>query len=94
VERGDLGNSHLATDLAAAVDRHLRHLNIEYDSKRSSLRLGGVRTAILATGTWNRWNRERLRRTGGTAEQYKQPCLVPDHAFREQMLVEEELGPK
>ncbi len=93
VERGDLRDLEQGRGLAAAVDRHLRQLNIEYHEKRASRRLGAVRAAVLPSGTWQHWDRQRLARTGGTAEQYKHPSLVPDPAFREQMPVEQELHP-
>ena len=44
-----------------------------------------VRTLLMPTGTWHQWDRQRLQRTGGTAEQYKHPCLIPDPDFRAQM---------
>ena len=61
-------------------------------SKRSSARLGAVRSALLPTGAWQRWARQRLARTGGTLEQYKHPCLIPDPGFRDGLPVEQELG--
>jgi hypothetical protein len=82
-----------ARELAAAVDRHLRANNIEYDAKRASHRLGLIRALLLPSGTWAQWDRQRLQRTGGTTEQYKHPCLIPDPEFRTQMPVEQELAP-
>jgi hypothetical protein len=93
VERGDFTQPDEAIGLAEAVDRHLRRLNIEYDAKRDSRRLGSVRALLMPRGAWNHWDRQRLQRTGGTAEQYKHPCLIPDPNFRQQVPVECELAP-
>jgi len=74
--------------VAAEVVRHLetklRQINIEYDAKRASQRLGAVRVQLLPPGFWNRWDAERLRRNGGTLEQYKHPCLIGDLEFARQ----------
>jgi hypothetical protein len=48
---------------------------------------------VLPGGYWSQWDRQRLQRTGGTAEQYKHPCLISDHNFRSQVPVEIELTP-
>ena len=48
---------------------------------------------LLPPGTWQRWDRERLARTGGPAEQYKHPCLIGDLNFRATMPVEREVLP-
>ncbi len=82
VERGDVGDNGTGARLADALDRRLRDLNVEYAAKRDSDRLGAVRLELLPDGAWLRWDRERLRRTGGTMEQYKHPCLINDPHFR------------
>jgi hypothetical protein len=91
VEQGDLGGLAPGRDLAAAVDRHLRTLNIEYDAKRESGRLGVLRLLLLPSGAWSQWDRQRLERTGGTPEQYKHPCLIPDTGFCATMPVLQEI---
>jgi hypothetical protein len=88
VERGDLNGREAAPGLAEALDRRLAQANIEYAGKRESGRLGPVRLELLPAGTWLRWDRQRLARTGGAAEQYKHPCLVGDLNFRQTMPVE------
>jgi hypothetical protein len=91
VERPDLVSADQGLKLAQMLDRKLSELNIEYAAKRESLRLGSVRLQLLPGGTWHEWDRSRLARTGGSAEQYKHPCLIADPKFRESMPVEQEL---
>jgi GH3 auxin-responsive promoter len=91
VERGDLVTPGQGLELARVLDRRLQELNEEYASKRGSRRLGEMRLELLPPGTWQQWDRQRLQRTGGTAEQYKHPCLIGDPTFRATMPVEEEL---
>jgi hypothetical protein len=93
VERADLATSRSEAALADALDRELSTCNIEYASKRDSRRLGALRLVVLPDGTWQRWDRERLERSGGTAEQYKHPCLISDPKFHETMAQREELQP-
>ncbi|HWE36694.1 MAG TPA: GH3 auxin-responsive promoter family protein [Isosphaeraceae bacterium] len=78
VERDDLGGVAAGERLAAEVDARLRRLNVEYESKRATLRLGPVRTRGLPPGSWEDFRRRRLAKSGGTVEQYKQPCLMAD----------------
>jgi hypothetical protein len=81
VERGDLAEGDAGRRLSARLDERLRKVNIEYASKRDSQRLGEVRLHAVPAGFWQRWDRERLKRTGGSLEQYKHPCLIADPAF-------------
>jgi hypothetical protein len=91
VERGDLLSLDQGLRLARALDRRLEQANIEYAGKRASQRLGAVRLELLPTGTWLRWDRQRLARTGGTLEQYKHPCLIPDPHFRDSLPIDQEV---
>jgi hypothetical protein len=91
LERGDLRDDEQGRQLAAGLDRALAEANTEYESKRTSRRLGEVRVVLLPPGAWQEWDRARLARTGGTLEQYKHPCLIPDLKFREGITVEREL---
>lgn len=75
------------------LDSELAMLNIEYAAKRQSRRLGPPRLMVLEPGTWQRWDRERLLKSGGTPEQYKHPCLISDLAFRDSVVVREVLSP-
>ena len=92
VERGEIPNRHSAEQLAEALDKRLAKVNTEYCCKRDTNRLDSVRVEILPGGAWQRWDRERLARTGGTLEQYKHPCLIADLGFRDAMPVEEEVA--
>jgi hypothetical protein len=79
VEAQDLsGGRDLAERLAAELDHQLQRLNCEYENKRSTLRLGPIRTRLLPAGSWIDFQKRRLARSGGTVEQYKQPCLLPN----------------
>ena len=70
-----------------ALDAALAEVNIEYAAKRQSGRLGPMRAALLPLGTWAAWDRERLATSGGSAEQYKRPCLQGNLQFIETMPV-------
>jgi hypothetical protein len=78
IEERELASAGVSDRLADAVERELRRQNIEYLSKRDTLRLGPVRIAGIPDGSWAEFQRRRLVRSGGTIEQYKQPHLVPD----------------
>jgi hypothetical protein len=94
VERGDLGAPEEGNRLSEGLDKRLVETNVEYAGKRESHRLGPVRLELVPTGTWLRWDRQRLQRTGGTLEQYKHPCLVPDLTFRDTIATEPALADK
>jgi hypothetical protein len=78
VEHSDLTEGQLAERLAAEADACIRGINLEYDNKRATLRLGPIRTRRISDGSWLQYQGRRLARSGGTVEQYKQPHLVPD----------------
>ncbi len=78
VEEGDLRDHAVLTRLAQQVDAELGSLNIEYENKRSTLRLGPIHTRRIVDGSWADFQKRRLARGGGTVEQYKQPCLLSD----------------
>jgi GH3 auxin-responsive promoter len=94
IERTDLASPEQASRLATFLDRKLSEMNDEYASKRSSLRLKPVRVGLLPSGAWAEWDRRRLAQTGGSAEQYKHPCLIGDTGFRGTLPVEREVGPE
>jgi hypothetical protein len=80
VETSDLPGPEPEWDerLARAVEAELQAVNLEYENRRSTLRLGPVSTRRIVDGSWSDFQRRRLERSGGTAEQYKKPCLLPD----------------
>jgi hypothetical protein len=79
VEEHEVGKA--PARLAASVDAALRGLNIEYESKRASGRLGPVRVKALPRGTWQTFDREALEARGGRPEQYKHKFLTSDVDF-------------
>jgi hypothetical protein len=83
IEPGDVRSAEVGARLARRLDERLREINVEYDSKRGSQRLGPLGLEVLPAGFWARWDGERLRRTGGALEQYKHPCLINDPQFRQ-----------
>lgn len=83
VEEGDLDDPADCGRLGLEVDRALARQNAEFENRRSTLRLGEVRVLRLKPGSWARLQRQRLARSGGTVEQYKQPHLIPDLAALE-----------
>lgn len=86
LEASDLRDPEQGQQLAAALDRRLMADNTEYASKRESQRLAALQLQLLPAGAWQRWDRQRLERTGGTLEQYKHPCLINDLKFRDSLL--------
>jgi hypothetical protein len=91
VERDDFFNREQGVLVTELLDQRLRQANVEYATKRDSQRLGPVRLELLPAGAWLRWDRQRLARAGGTLEQYKHPCLIPDTDFRRSLPVAEEV---
>jgi hypothetical protein len=77
VEEGD-ADPEMAGRLAREMEHQLLALNVEYENKRSTLRLAPIRVRRIPAGSWAEFQRKRLARSGGTVEQYKQPLLMPD----------------
>ena len=73
-----------AAELASAVDSALRTLNMEYDAKRKSHRLQGVRVKTLPAGTWHDYDQAQIAARSGRVEQYKHKFLVGDVDFERQ----------
>jgi GH3 auxin-responsive promoter len=80
VEESDIAEGSASERLEAEAERRLRMVNLEYDNRRSTMRLGPVRLRRLVSGSWADFQKRRLARSGGTVEQYKQPHLMPDLA--------------
>ncbi|MBU6295738.1 MAG: GH3 auxin-responsive promoter family protein [Planctomycetes bacterium] len=81
VEAGELESASRAKMFVESVERLLLELNVEYESKRSSQRLGPMKLVFLRPGYWMEWDRKRLSATRGAPEQYKHPCLINDLGF-------------
>lgn len=86
VEQSDLPARDAAERLCEVADAHLQRLNVEYGEKRSTGRLTPLVPMLLPSGSWNRFARQRQSKLGGSVEQYKHPCLVPDLKFCETFL--------
>ncbi len=87
LEEQDIDRLAQQTDPAGDFDQCLKEQNIEYETKRESQRLGCVEICVIPTGSWIQWDAQRLARSGGSAEQYKRPCLINDVDFRKMMNV-------
>ena len=92
MEEQDAANEPALRQFLSDFDARLGIENVEYAAKRESGRLGAVRAALLASGTWGTWDRARLAQTGGSPEQYKHPCLIGDLNFRATMPVLREVA--
>lgn len=69
-----------------AVERNLCASNEEYREKLGSGRLRRLRVQQLPPTAWRQLRASRLQRSGGSEEQYKHPCLVPDPDFQKVFL--------
>ena len=86
LEEHDL-DGHDPEELAYDFDVFLKAQNIEYETKRDSQRLGMIEVCLLPRGAWQTWDAARVAKTGGSAEQYKRPCLINDVNFKSTMSV-------
>jgi GH3 auxin-responsive promoter len=77
----DADRQRFCHTLGEAVDLRLRKLNVEYDDKRSSQRLRKIRVEQLPPAAWQLFIKTRTSNDGGSLEQYKHPCLLPDPKF-------------
>ncbi len=73
-------------EFAQALDNDLCHRNVEYGEKRQTGRLQMIRVRELSPDAWKSFTNARQSRAGGSAEQYKHPCLMPDPQFEEKFL--------
>ncbi len=87
-EERDVLSPAIGQSLADHTDHNLQKLNCEYREKRKTGRLQSLRWCPVPTGTWQRLAEYRLRTLGGSFEQYKHPCLVPDLDFSTKLLHE------
>jgi hypothetical protein len=86
LEEPDVARAESLSRFLEELDEALGEENIEYAAKRASGRLGPVRVEVIPAGAWQRWDRERLARSGGSPEQYKHPCLIGDLDFKATMV--------
>lgn len=73
----EMNASNDANDLARKLDRALCEVNIEYESKRKTLRLGPVEVIILPVNRLADRDRELRAKRARTAEQFKHQYLLP-----------------
>ncbi len=88
IEQADIPAPHLGDSLALQVDNQLKSINCEYRDKRASGRLAPIELVPLPDGTWSGFAQRRRQKSGGSLEQYKHPCLVPDLEFSSKLLME------
>jgi hypothetical protein len=60
------------------LDERLCEINCEYHEKRTTSRLAPLEILPLRRGSWNEFARDRQAKLGGSIEQYKHPCLLPN----------------
>jgi hypothetical protein len=85
IESPDAADGAKLDGFLSELDAELGRQNIEYAAKREGGRLGPIRAHRLPPGTWAEWDAARLAARGGSAEQYKHPCLVGDEEFRDSL---------
>lgn len=76
--RLELPAQEKADQLAQCLDASLADLNIEYDSKRKSGRLGPIRALRLPPGTLEAAEAAAIRSRHGRSDQYKHQYLLTD----------------
>ena len=91
IEDRELPTPDLGNRLAAATDAKLQEVNCEYHEKRTTGRLAALRVVRVCDGTWRHFAEQYQLRLGGSIEQYKHPCLIPDletvaHSFSGRLL--------
>lgn len=72
--------------LGQHVEQSLAEQNEEYREKRATARLQPLRIQVLPDEAWDQLHATRTRRSGGSHEQYKHPCLIPDPEFQQVFL--------
>lgn len=81
----------LLRDFLVALDRDVGRKNIEYQSKRSSQRLGAPELCVLPSGTHASLRQQRIVR-GANDAQIKMPCLTRDFEWDRQFQVLERVS--
>jgi hypothetical protein len=81
VEECKLGIPSLHERFIRDVDERLRRINMEYDKKRESKRLGPMALKLVTDGAFDQLRREIIELQRGREEQYKHAYLVAEHEF-------------
>ncbi len=81
VEQSKFGGSDDMGRFIQAVELSLCRLNMEYEKKRQSKRLGSMMLALVEDGAFDRLRRETIEVQRGRAEQYKHPYLISEQEF-------------
>jgi hypothetical protein len=90
LELGHAASDEQLQQLAARLDHALCEANVEYETKRESLRLGSPLLKIVAPGTFDTYRQERVS-SGAPEAQVKIPHLTPDREFGKQFTVLREI---
>jgi len=78
LEDWELPPNGRAPQFEARLDERLCELNCEYQEKRSTSRLAPVEILPVRRGSWSEFATDRQAKLGGSIEQYKHPCLLPN----------------
>jgi hypothetical protein len=81
VERQNADGMAFGGRLAGRVDELLRELNIEYNAKRTSGRLGPIAIKAIPDGSWREYDLRTIVERRRGMEQYKHKFLVGDVEF-------------
>ncbi|MDP8247985.1 MAG: GH3 auxin-responsive promoter family protein [Candidatus Tritonobacter lacicola] len=87
IEEEDLGDGASCGEFIRAIDMELMKLNMEYDGKRRSGRLGGMRLAVIRAGSFGEVRQRKVIYGGVSPEQYKHCYLVPDGDYGDRFTV-------
>lgn len=92
VEPGEAGQDRPPPEAWAEVfDRALRQVNVEYEARRGSGRLGAPRIGLLPGGSQDRWRASRVAE-GAPDAQLKPPWLAVDEAEERALLARMEVA--
>jgi hypothetical protein len=75
----DIAGADVSIDrLSRAIDDSLCQQNKEYESRRTSLRLGPARVRRISHSSLDVMDKELMKKRGGRPEQFKRACLALD----------------
>ena len=92
VEEGAVSGK-TARVLAREADAALQELNLEFEGRRTSGRLGPIRVKTIPAGAWDAFDREAVAARSGRIEQYKHKFLSSDVDFDRRFAVTASYGP-